>query len=350
MPWLKKIDANRVYSNMGPLWQLFAERLGQHFQTGSGTVLPVANGTLGLATALLAAGVTAGQTCLLPAWTFVASGHAVRAAGLEPCFVDVDEHSGMLTPDIARRQLATASGRVGAVMVVSPFGAPVDLAGWEMFRQETGIPVVVDAAAGFDTVRPTALAVVVSLHATKIFGIGEGGFILSTDTAFIRECQRASNFGFLGNRSALIPAINAKMSEYNAAIGLAGLEMWPESRANYARVCARLAKHLGARSDVNLQAGWGEDWVSATCVARFAVSALLVETALAGCNIETRRWWGDGLQAHPAFADCAATPLPVTVRLAQSSLGLPCCPDLTTDNIDYTIAALASVLDERASA
>ena len=341
MPWLRRIDASRVYSNMGPLCQLFAARLGDHFGAGGDTVLPVANGTLGLVTALLAAGVAAGQRCLLPAWTFVASGHAVRAAGLEPWFVDVDEQSWALTPDLARRQLAAVPGRVGAVMVVAPFGAPLDLAGWERFRQETGIPVVIDAAAGFDTVRPTSLPVVVSLHATKIFGVGEGGFILSTDRAFIRDCQRASNFGFLGSRVATIPGTNAKMSEYHAAIGLAGLEMWPERRAAYLTVCARLAERLAACPGVTLPKGWGEDWISTTCVPRFAASAPVVAAALARRDIETRRWWGDGLHTHPAFAGCGAEPLPVTARLAESSLGLPCSSDLGPGDIARIARALA---------
>jgi dTDP-4-amino-4,6-dideoxygalactose transaminase len=341
-PWLKRIDASGVYSNLGPLCQLFAERLGEHFETGSNTVLPVANGTLGLVAALLAQGVTAGQRCLMPAWTFVASGHAARGAGLEPWLVDVDEQSWALTPEIAHRQLAAAPGKIAAVMVVSPFGAPLDLAAWERFRQETGIPVVIDAASGFDSVRATSLPVVVSLHATKIFGVGEGGFVLSTDHAFIRECQRASNFGFFGSRSATIFGTNAKMSEYHAAIGLAGLEMWPEHRVVYAAVCARLAERVTARPDVTLAPGWGDTWISATCVPRFAISSSIMETALARRNIETRQWWGNGLHAHPAFSDCGATPLPVTRQLAASTLGLPCSPDLTIGEISRIGAALDS--------
>jgi len=340
VPWLKRIDASRVYSNQGPLCQLFAERLGHHFDTGGETVLPVANGTLGLVTALLAQGVTAGQRCLLPAWTFVASGHAARAAGLEPWLVDVDEQSWALTPDLARRQLAAAPGKIGAVMVVAPFGAPLDLGGWEQFRQDTGVPVVIDAAAGFDTIHATSLPAVVSLHATKVFGVGEGGFILSTDRAFIRDCQRASNFGFFGSRSATIPGTNAKMSEYHAAVGLAGLELWPECRAEHLTVCGRLAERLAACPDVSLPDGWGKSWVSATCVPRFAASAPGIETALTRRNIETRRWWGGGLHTHPAFAECGATPLPVTTRLAASSLGLPCSLDLGRGEIDRIAAAL----------
>ena len=86
-----------------------------------------------------------------PAWTFSASAHAAREAGLTPFFVDVARESWALTPEIAEAALRQAPAKVGAVMPVAPFGAPLDYQGWEAFADETGTSVVIDAAAGFDT-------------------------------------------------------------------------------------------------------------------------------------------------------------------------------------------------------
>ena len=66
-------------------------------------------------------------------------------------------------------------------MPVAPFGRPIDVEAWDRFRSSSGLAVVIDAAAGFDAVAATGTTAVVSLHATKVLGIGEGGFILCTD-------------------------------------------------------------------------------------------------------------------------------------------------------------------------
>jgi len=75
--------------------------------------------------------------------------------------------------------------------------------------------------------------VVVSLHATKALGIGEGGFVASTDHALIGAVARCCNFGFLGSRETRVPAFNAKMSEVHAAVGLAALDGWPRTRGEF---------------------------------------------------------------------------------------------------------------------
>jgi dTDP-4-amino-4,6-dideoxygalactose transaminase len=115
-----QIDANRWYSNFGPLVCEFERRLAEHFGGDVGTVATCANATLGITLTLqeVASGSTA---CLLPSWTFVATAHAVRAAGLTPVFADVDALDGQLTPSLAE-QAIQADCRIGAVIVVGPFG------------------------------------------------------------------------------------------------------------------------------------------------------------------------------------------------------------------------------------
>ena len=86
---------------------------------------------------------------------------------------------------------------------VSPFGYPIDFAAWNSFRDETGLAVVIDAAAMFDTIRADSVPAVVSLHATKVLGVGEGGFVIGTDASFIQEVQKRANFGFWNSREAI---------------------------------------------------------------------------------------------------------------------------------------------------
>ena len=190
--------------------------------------------------------MTAGTLCVIPAWTFVASPQAAMLAGLVPYFVDVDPRTWALEPDAVDDIIASAPGEVGAVMPVAPFGRPIDVGGWDRFRSRTGFAVVIDAAAGFDTVAATGTPAVVSLHATKVFGTGEGGFVLCDDGDLVVDIRRRMNFGFHGSREATVPAFNAKFSEYHAAVGHAALDEWPGARAEWLPVSGRYREALAA--------------------------------------------------------------------------------------------------------
>lgn len=346
LPWLRRIDETRIYSNFGPLSEEFCDTICGQLGIGHGGVLPLANATLGLSAALMAVGAERGSLCAIPAFTFAATGHAVLAAGLVPWLLDVDEATWHLTPEAVETALASAPGKVGAVIPVCPFGQPVDWHSWMVFSQRHGIKVVIDDAAGFDGLRACALPSVVSLHATKALGIGEGAVMVCTDHKLLSEIRRRINFGFLGARVADVVALNAKMSEYHAAVGLAALQAWPKVRNEYARVQRGLRRRLEA-AGLACPRGIGEEWVSSTFCLRLPVAAEAVARILAEQGIETRRWWGDGLHRHPAFAACPRGDLSATERLGASVLGLPCYVDLTEDQLSFiarqTLAAVESL-------
>jgi dTDP-4-amino-4,6-dideoxygalactose transaminase len=326
LPFLKRIDAARYYTNYGSLNAEFEARLAA--RVGAEAAVTVANGTLGLTLALMIQRPPPGSLCMIPAWTFAASGHAARLAGLEPWLVDVEPAGWRLTPEAAEAYLRFPPGPVGAVMPVMPFGSPTDLEEWDAFRDRTGLAVAVDAAAAFDTLKAARVPAVVSLHATKALGVGEGGFVASLETEAILDIRGRANFGFLGSRKSRETALNAKLSEYAAAVGLAALAEWPEAREDFRHVGIAYVRGM-ANSSVSLQPGLGDAWVTSTVVAAMPrekrTSAL---KRLKQAGIATRRWWGGGLHGHAAFSSCPRTRLPVTNALAATTLGLPCWRDL----------------------
>lgn len=360
LPYLRRIDAARIYANWGPLNAELENRLAERF---GAVVVSVSTATDGLICALRAVledrpAAQRRGLCLMPSWTFVATAHAALSAGLTPCFLDVEEASWTMTPDrvrsallgvLARRPAGWPDLPVSAIVTVSPFGLPFDPAPWDEIAARTGIPVVIDAAAGFDALGVGAAPVVVSMHATKTVCAGEGGFVATTDGDLARRVKRTANFGFFGARIAEVAGLNAKLSEYHAAVGLASLDAWDARRAAYQSAGASLRAALEPIG-CSFLPGFAQDWISSTCVLRLPAGRRAAEVALAlGLEgVATRAWWGGGCHASPAFAPYpCAEELRVTARLAESSLGLPFFPDMTTDDIARIAAAMEAVVGAR---
>jgi dTDP-4-amino-4,6-dideoxygalactose transaminase len=345
-PYLKAIDASRLYSNFGPLAVSLEDRIAEHYSLNQGTVATVANATLGLAIALAAQQPPPRTLCAMPAWTFVASAHAAVMAGLVPYFVDVDPETWALNADKLLDELSRAPAPVGAIMPVLPFGLPIDTATWETFRSRTGLAVVIDAAAAFDSLVPSAVPSVVSLHATKALGIGEGGFVISSDLSFSGAVRTLANFGFESNRQAKVAAFNAKLSEYHAAVGHAALDEWGEARSEWSSAAKAYRRALGGPNSVRLQPGFGETWISSTCLLSFSQPAAdQIEQSLRDGAIDTRRWWGHGAHTHPATASFPRTATPVTDLLARSTLAVPFYREIGTAEISRVVETVLAAAD-----
>lgn len=343
-PYLQRIDTARWYSNFGPLLSEFEARLASRFTAGT-NVVTITNATQALTLTLTAMELKPGGYVAIPAWTFVATAHAVIQAGLRPWFVDVDPDTWMMRPEAIASLPAGVREHLVAVIPVCAFGALGDLAAWRAFRQETGVPVLLDAAAAFDALREADLPAVVSLHATKALGLGEGGFLVTDDPDLAMRVRRLSSFGFQGSRESQVPATNAKLSEYAAAVGLAALDSWDADRLQFARVAHHLRISLIGQPEVRFQPGWGSEWVTSVCNVRLPDgSAAAVAEALQAEGVETRRWWGQGCHVNPAFAECDHGDLRHTDRLGGAVLGLPFAVDLSVLEIRRIAAALGRAL------
>ena len=138
---------------------------------------------------------------------------------------------------------------------------------------------------------------------------------------------------------------NAKLSEYHSAIGLASLDLWSETRPAWMSVAGAYRQALAKSNHINLQAGFGETWVSSTCIVSVgeAVHAR-AQQALAAAGIETRLWWGNGAHNQPATAEFPRARLPATENLAKSTFGLPFYQDLKEDQVQHVVATLMAAV------
>jgi dTDP-4-amino-4,6-dideoxygalactose transaminase len=356
LPWLQRIDAARWYTNFGPLVRELEETLANQWPvmpTKAADAFPplqivtLSSGTAPLELGLAAMGLPQGGHVLLPAFTFPATAAAVLRSGLRPVFADVAPDTWQLTPATAR--LAAAQGPLALVLPVATFGNPLDEELWDEFVEETGIPVLMDAAAAFGN-QPIGrhVSAAFSLHATKPFGIGEGGVFVTRDAALASRVRQLSNFGFEQGQAVCV-GTNAKLSEYGAAVGLAQWMRWPALQIRRREQWARYRERLLELPGVNLQSGFEGQALPANVVLRLH-RPLTTANALGQLGIETRRWYCPPLHQQPAFADCRVmvladkVNLPVTAQLATGSLGLPWHDFLENEEMTLIVDALRTVL------
>jgi dTDP-4-amino-4,6-dideoxygalactose transaminase len=348
-PYLEGIDRRRRYSNFGETALALRTRLAAHFGLREEHCVPASSGTDALTAALIAvAGRATAQRpyCLMPSYTFVATPGAALNAGYQPYFLDIDPHSWALDPE--RLFEHPVLRQAGAIIVVAPYGQPIAQAGWQRLAASTGVPVVIDAAAGFDAIAadPAAtlgeLPVMLSLHATKVFGVGEGGLVLCRNVELVQRCGQVMNFGFLGSREAQVAGFNGKLSEYHAAIGLAALDLWPGNRAGFLATAAayrRAAQRRGLADAIIAETERASNYVLYRAPTAAAAAAAVERLAAAG--VDFRLWYGLGCHRQPAYAGCTRDPLPVSEEVAPCVIGLPVAVDLSAAAIEQTVETLA---------
>lgn len=349
--FLDRIDESRRYTNFGPLVSALETALATRHRAPDG-VLPktvsVSNATLGLQLTLEALKLRAGGRVLVPGFTFPASVIAVQRAGLTPLICDVDEASWLLTPAIARR--AMQSAHLAAVMPVSTFGCPQDCAAWDEFSVEANVPVVIDAAGAFGNQLAGRRAhFVLSLHATKTLGAGEGGALVTHDAEIAQRTRRLSNFGYDDKGTGLVidPGTNAKLSEYHAAVALAALQRWDAKARIRKELHASYLRELLAQCPSLRQQQRPPDGVYSilSVMLPFGRNAQDAAEFLATREIETRRWYCPIIPDHPGFGGIATTEgLTVSRALGERLVGLPFHPFLRHLDVSKIVSAMESFL------
>ncbi len=368
LPFLRQIDANRWYSNFGPLVSDFEAKLSLYLNThdanpAAGNIFLTALMTCyhALQIGLQVFHLPEDANVLVPAVTFPACPLAVRHAGLTPVFADVDPVSWQLTPAVVR--LACQKMSISAVMPVAVYGVPVPVAEWDAFMEETGIPVIIDAAAAFEAQPvPQNCLLAHSFHATKPFAVGEGGILVSRRPEWINEARIISNFGTV-NRISVRDGSNAKMSEYPAAVGLAQLLRWEGIKKRRRDVFALYRAALGqAGCTIKFQKGVDQIVVSALMLETAGQSALEIVRALNEKNVAAHRMYLPPLYSHNFFSDvvtvsCEGAVCDVSATLAHKAklmvnsenmnrklFGLPFHAFLTEKEISEVVGQLAILL------
>ena len=202
----------------------------------------VNSGTSGLVTALLAIGVRAGDEVLVPSFTFAATANAVALIGATPIFVDIDTKTYNLDINDVK---AKVTRKTKVIMPVHLFGLCANMQEILDLARQHDLKIVEDASqahlASIDGVQAGTFgdAAVFSFYATKNMTTGEGGMISFKSEEHARIARMVRNQGMEKKYQNEIVGFNFRMTDIQAAIGLAQLKKlskWTDRRIENAAV------------------------------------------------------------------------------------------------------------------
>ena len=203
------------------------------------------NGHLALEAAIRAMGIT-GEVITTP-FTFASTTHALVRCGCTPVFADVRPQDYTIDP---AKIEALLTERTTAILPVHVYGNYCDVEAIAALAQKHHLKVLYDAAHAFGaTYRGQSAAAfgdaaMFSFHATKVFHTIEGGAVVCRDAALAEALRLERNFGITGPETTVSVGGNAKMNEFQAAMGLCNLRHLEAEMDKRRAVCAAYRARL----------------------------------------------------------------------------------------------------------
>ncbi len=223
LPYLGQIWETRILTNNGPFLQQFEKELSAYLDVPFVTV--VVNGTSALQIALKCLGVR-GEVITTP-YSFVATSQALIWNNVKPVFVDIEPDSCTLDPQKIEQSITKYTT---AILPVHVYGYPCRVEQIHDIADKYNLKIIYDAAHAFGvrykgkSITTFGDLAILSFHATKVFNTFEGGAIICHDFETKKKLDAFRDFGYCEEQEVVQQGINAKMNEFQAALGILQLK------------------------------------------------------------------------------------------------------------------------------
>lgn len=221
--YIDRIYESGILTNRGPLLRGLEERLADYL--GVKHVVCVANGSLALQVAYKALKLK-GEVITTP-FSFAATTSTLLWESLKPVFCDIDAESFNLDPELIEQHITFDTS---AILPVHVFGNPCEVERIQEIADKYKLKVIYDAAHAFgvkykgESVLKYGDISTLSFHATKLFHTLEGGAIITESDDIAGKVRKLINFGITDPETIEGVGTNAKMNEFEAAMGLCVLD------------------------------------------------------------------------------------------------------------------------------
>jgi perosamine synthetase len=368
-PMVGDAEAARVDAVLRSGWltqgeETFAfERLVAN-RVGASHAVATSSATTALHLGMVLLGIGPGDEVLVPSYSFIATANIVRYVGATPVFVDIRSD----TWNLDERKLAGAvTERTRAIVPVHQIGMPAEMDAIGAFAREHGLAVLEDAACAIGSEyhgRPIGgqgnLAVF-SFHPRKVVTTGEGGMLLTDDSAVAERARSLASHGEavidVHRHNAARPqaedfeqlGFNYRMTNLQGAVGVAQMERFEEMLAARRRLGARYTEAL---SDVRgitppvepegLKTNYQSYMVRIDAGSARTRDEVMLGLRQAG--IATR----PGITAihqQPIYRDAVRAALPETDRAVEEALILPLFPQMSDTEHDEVVRTLTELVE-----
>jgi dTDP-4-amino-4,6-dideoxygalactose transaminase len=368
--YLQECIRTTFVSSVGPFVDRFAAMIAE--ESGAADSAVLCSGTVALQMAIEALGIGQGDTVICPSLSFIATANAIHHSGARPWFIDSSAADWAVDIGLLRDQILTqtdvlaggmrvhrATGlRVRAIMPVMIMGATLDFDALTALAREFGLHVVVDGAAaigarasGDRRLCETGVdAVCYSFNGNKTVTCGGGGAVASSSKALIARIRHLTTTGRVGrDYDHDIAAYNFRMTNVQAAIGVAQMERLGQFLTRKAQIAARYAAlaadHPSLSAFPTPDFGLNTHWFSGFYLSDMSLGADRVQAISAAfrahmvaAGIDLRCFWKP-LHLQAPHAGAPRSPMPVAEDLWQRIYPLPCSTHLPEADLDHVLRA-----------
>ncbi len=339
---IKELWDSHWLTNMGIKHKELQKNLEEYLDTAHAILYT--NGHLALENVLAAMNFQQGGEVITTPFTFASTTHAIARNGLVPVFCDINDVD--FTIDVTKIE-KLITDKTCAILPVHVYGNVCDVDEIKRIADKYNLKVIYDAAHAFGVekngvnVANFGDASMFSFHATKVFNTIEGGAVTFSDDSLVQVLNDLKNFGIRGQETVAFVGGNAKMNEFQAAMGLCNLKHVKEEIAKRKIVVERYRSHLEGIPGLQLNP-IQEDVVSNYAYFpivfhedKFGATRDRVMDMLGKQGIGARKYFYPLTNAFECYqSKYDANDTPIAFEISKRVLTLPLYSDLTVEIVD----------------
>jgi dTDP-4-amino-4,6-dideoxygalactose transaminase len=304
--------------------------------------IATSSGTTALHVAMAAHGLQPGDEVITTPFTFIASVNAILYLGSRVVFVDVEEDTFNINPELIE---AAITPKTKAILPVHLYGYPCDMDAILGIADKYGLHVIEDACQAIGAMyKGKAVGSFgtgcFSLYATKNIMAGEGGMITTADEAFAQRCRMIRNHGMQRRYYHEMIGYNFRISDLHSAIGLAQVDRLAEFSEKRKANATYLNKHITSVRTPQVREGYEHVWHQYTVRVAGEGNRDAAVKQLNDAGIGTGIFYPIPAyrQTHLIEAGYGNLYFPVTECLASEVISLPVHPQLSQADLEMIVS------------
>lgn len=333
--YVEQIFESGWITNNGPLLKTFEKRLQDYL--GVKNLILVTNGSLALQVAYKALQLK--DEVITTPFSFVATTSTIVWENIKPVFCDINSDSLNLDPSKINSLI---SKKTSGIVATHIFGNACEINTIDDIARKNNLKVVYDASHCFDVQYKNKSIFnygdisTVSFHATKLFHTIEGGALITEDDELAKKIRLLINFGFTGPERIESLGINAKMNEFQAAMGLSVLDEVENIKTKRKKIWEYYKENI--QQDIQLQ-NWNPNstlnYGYFPIILKNETLLLNLQNKLNQHNINPRRYFYPSLDTLDYVNE--TTECPISQDISKRILCIPLYPDLAMNDVELIV-------------